>query len=397
MAEIVGRKAVCGNGRRARASLVGALAVGMVSGLALLPGMATAPSTNGLADLSRTPAPLGLAGRTAPLVATLGERLTGQQVRTGPVVNTAFSANWSGLGGTGRGIQGAQGSWIVPTAAASPSGRFSSSWVGVDGITNHNLIQTGTEQDSAHNYFAWWEILPQQEVRIVTASGRPATVRPGDHIVAAVEQASAGVWTIAIEDITQDWTYAANHAYSGPGTSAEWIEEAPTVNGVQSTPPAFGTVHFSGTAVAENLGSGQAWYSTKMGAANEIVMINPAGTKILAMPSAPSKPSSTGQGFADTHVSAPVAPVRVRGQAKVHAIKLSWKAPTRTGGTAIVSYKVREYRGGALRRTFTVKATSTTVKGLLSGDRYSFSVAAHSKGNYTSGWSARSGIVRPKG
>ena len=39
-------------------------------------------------------------------------------------------------------------------------------------------------------------------------------------------------------------------AYSGPGSSAEWIEEAPTVNGTQTTLANFGNVQFSDVSIS---------------------------------------------------------------------------------------------------------------------------------------------------
>ena len=39
------------------------------------------------------------------------------------------------------------------------------------------------------------------------------------------------VWDISISDTTRGWTYSTSQAYNGTGTSAEWIMEAPEVNG----------------------------------------------------------------------------------------------------------------------------------------------------------------------
>jgi hypothetical protein len=101
--------------------------------------------------------------------------------------------------------------------------------VGIDGFNNTSLIQTGTEQDyysgSAH-YAAWWEILPAPATFIVTM-----TVHAGDLFTASIARGTAGLWTISIKDVTSGQSSSTTQAYAGPLTSAEWIQEAPTVNG----------------------------------------------------------------------------------------------------------------------------------------------------------------------
>jgi hypothetical protein len=273
---------------------------------------------------------------------------------------------------------------------------YSASWVGVDGETNTSLIQTGTEQDSSDGYYAWMEILPAYQLQIVQPDGDLAPVEPGDDITASVAEVSAGVWTIYLDDETQAWYFEQNFDYSGPGASVEWIEEAPTVNGSQSVPANFGTVPFSETGIYGDFGSGPGWYSTDMSAANEVAMVNQSDTRILAMPSAPSADSVDGQAFTDTYVTAPSAPRQLTAGARHRSVALSWSAPAKTGGTPIVGYYVREYRSGGLVRTMSVATTSTKIPGLVAGGSYSFASAAHSGGNYTSAYSARTPAVRPK-
>lgn len=139
------------------------------------------------------------------------------------------SSNWSGYAVTGSGFSRVTGSWIVPTVTATKRATYSSSWIGIDGFNNSSLIQTGTEQDwfngSAH-YNAWWEILPAAETPITTI-----TVSPGDHFSASVTSGGGGTWTISITDTTSGQSFSTVQSYGGPGTSAEWIQEAPTVGG----------------------------------------------------------------------------------------------------------------------------------------------------------------------
>ena len=113
-------------------------------------------------------------------------------------------------------------------------------------MNNVSLIQVGTAQDTSNGtttYDDWYEILPANETLI-------ASVSPGDHIQASINDGSPGTWTIAITDITSGQSFSQAFAYSGPGTSAEWVEEAPKVNGLQSVLASFGTVQFTGMAWA---------------------------------------------------------------------------------------------------------------------------------------------------
>jgi hypothetical protein len=239
----------------------------------------------------------------------------GQQMRSGAVTDATYSSNWSGLGGTGQGIEGVEGHWTVPSVDASAAPGDSSSWVGVDGLDtkDRDLIQTGTEQDTAGGYYAWWEILPDPAVRIVASHGQPAPVRPGDEMTAIVnETARSGLWSIYLQDVTRNWYFDTQSEYSGPGRSAEWIEEAPSVTAGRASLPDFRTVTFSGTAIYGRFGTGLRWYSTNLDAANEIVLRDAGNTRTLARPSAPSVASARGQRFSDLYVSPSGPPTSTR-------------------------------------------------------------------------------------
>jgi Peptidase A4 family len=139
------------------------------------------------------------------------------------------SSNWSGYAVTGSGLNSATARWTVPAVSPSRKATYSSEWVGIDGFNNSNLIQTGTESDyfsgSAH-YDAWWEILPAAETVIPSVA-----VRPGDAMTGTITKRSGSSWTITINDVTTGNGFTTTQTYSGPQTSAEWIEEAPSVGG----------------------------------------------------------------------------------------------------------------------------------------------------------------------
>jgi Peptidase A4 family len=216
----------------------------------------TASCLLGLAAFASSGAPGGAAA-----VISHGVRLASQgpAISSGPSA-TWSSSNWSGYAETGT-FTSISGSWTVPTAAAgavtttrsrfgfgggSTSSWYSSAWLGIDGFNNSNLIQTGTEQDyygGAAHYSAWWEILPASE----TVISDP--VSAGDLMTAMITKTPTTIsvggggffgrgrttteyeWTITLADKTRGWTFTTTQAYNGAGTSAEWIVEAPEVNG----------------------------------------------------------------------------------------------------------------------------------------------------------------------
>lgn len=171
----------------------------------------------------------------------------------GGISNTWAASNWSGYAESGT-YTGVSSTWTVPAVSASTSATYSSAWIGVDGFNNSNLIQTGTEEDyysGAAHYDAWWEILPASETEI-----SPSTypVAPGDRMSASIYETSATtttrgggfgfgrnragstehLWDITISDTTnatKHWTFTTQQAYNGPGSSAEWVMEAPEVGG----------------------------------------------------------------------------------------------------------------------------------------------------------------------
>src|SRR5271168_3887001 len=62
---------------------------------------------------------------------------------------------------------------------------------------------------------------------------------------ASIEENFPGTWTLSIADLTSDNSASGLVSYDGPGSSAEWIEEDPDVNGQQATLSNFGTAEFT--------------------------------------------------------------------------------------------------------------------------------------------------------
>ncbi len=214
------------------------------------------------------------------------------------VVQSWTSLNWSGYALTGSRIASVVGSWKVPQVLAPAKkrrvSRYSSSWVGIDGYNNSNLIQAGTEQDWIHGtafYQAWWEILPAAETPIGSLA-----IHPGDVMSVSIAEGASARWTITVSDTTTHKAFAIVKAYNGPRTSEEWIQEAPTIGRHVATLADDSNVVFD---------------FSRVNGANPAFSISDAGTMFKgAQPiSTPSAPNPNKDGFAVAYGSvAPPAP-----------------------------------------------------------------------------------------
>jgi hypothetical protein len=205
-----------------RVGLLSSLAVGTVA-LSGLGSASAALPVAGELHAPRIPGPKPAAPKPSPGFAP--------EVR---VVNLGWtSKNWSGYALTGSTITSVVGNWRIPTVetptkkAQLKKNEYSSTWVGIDGFNNNDLIQAGTEQDWLHGtkfYQAWWEILPAAETPITSMA-----VHPGDSITVTITEGAAASWTIQVQDNTTHQSFSTVKTYNGPRTSAEWIQEAPTI------------------------------------------------------------------------------------------------------------------------------------------------------------------------
>ncbi len=166
-----------------------------------------------------------------------------------PVPIVSLSRNWAGyvcasnLVSPKTSVTSVSASWIVPSVQSSSTDVYSSVWVGIGGQFDSSLIQVGTEQDftgGSARYYAWYEMLPSNQVSITTIQ-----VSPGDQIKASVSIAGSNSWSISIEDLTSNARFQNTFTYNSQQLSAEWIVERPEVNGVIAQLANFGSVTFS--------------------------------------------------------------------------------------------------------------------------------------------------------
>lgn len=147
------------------------------------------------------------------------------------------SNNWSGFVLSGIDFfEQAYGQWTVPWIPFAEQGNFTASsiWVGIDGYSSGDLIQTGTEQTSGSwydfcffNYYAWTEVLPSQQYEVVQSN---LPVGPGDQMFAvALLDFLSATGALLLQNSTTNEAILVQVPVGAftPGFSAEWIMERP--------------------------------------------------------------------------------------------------------------------------------------------------------------------------
>lgn len=200
---------------------------------------------------------------------------------SGGAVATGYtSSNWAGYFATGGSYSSVSGSWTVPRPSGngvSTSG--DAAWIGIGGATTTDLIQVGTEDQvsaSGQVYTAiFYELLPAS-AKIVTT----VPINPGDVITASLFGVN-NVWTIKATDVTTGQVFQTTVGYASSLSSAEWIEEDPSLETGELAPfDNFGTISFTGGSAVRNGVSG----SIVAVGGKALTLVNAAG-RSLATPS----------------------------------------------------------------------------------------------------------------
>jgi hypothetical protein len=221
-------------------------------------------------------------------------------------LNANQSTNWFGYN-QGAVEQGGKlftsiaSDWTVPATAPHKAGEAESSvtWIGIGGgcvdagcaLSDATLIQTGTEQDvdsSGHtSYSAWWELVPAPAVTVSNMA-----VSPGDRMHASVSESppASGLWTITLNDLTNNESFSTTVPYTSTNSTAEWIEETPLTidsSGAAQAPlPKLTVTPFDNATVNGS--------SAHLAASEELQLVDASGAVI----GTPSGPDPEADGFA---------------------------------------------------------------------------------------------------
>lgn len=217
-----------------------------------------------------------------------------------PKGQSMLSRSWAGyvvssdLSKSKGQIVGVNASWIVPRVTVYSTDTYSSAWVGIGGRFEKTLLQAGTEHDSTNGnafYAAWYELLPEQAVRIPDMN-----VSPGDLITASVAlvDSETDQWSIRIFDLTTGQGFQETFVYNSSRLSAEWVIESPTVEEKVSLLSNFGTFTFADAHVkiGDTIGPiGNFSYS-------QVIMTNDVGGQLTSV----SPLSADGSSFNVTYL-----------------------------------------------------------------------------------------------
>jgi hypothetical protein len=212
-------------------------------------------------------------------------------------VGANTSHNWSGYAATGAGYTGVTGTWTVPQPRVSGAPGVGATWVGIGGVTGHDLIQAGTQDVAAGGgqaqFQTWIEMLPQASQQV------PLAVEPADSVTVSINEqgAGTGVWQISMKNNTSGQTYQTSVNYTSSESSAEWIEEAPSGSSGVLPLDQFNSVSFSAASATQN---GQPVDLTQA-SAQAITMLN-GNNQALAVPSGIGSDASS---FSVARTSAP--------------------------------------------------------------------------------------------
>jgi len=206
---------------------------------------------------------------------------------------SSTSSNWSGYAASGGNFTSVTGTWNVPNVSATTSGA-DATWVGIGGLNTRDLIQAGTQatvSGGTVEYQAWIEMLPAASRAV------PLSVTAGDSVTVTLTQADASNWSIVIKNNTTGGRYATTVTYASSNSSAEWVQEAPSVGRGLVPLDDFGTLTFTGASAVRD--------GTKMDLrsldARAITMVNSARQPLAT----PSAIASDGASFSVTRTQNP--------------------------------------------------------------------------------------------
>jgi hypothetical protein len=194
--------------------------------------------------------PTAVAG-TYPITFKVTDRSPTQQTASAPLALVVGKSvvNWSGYVHTGL-YTSVTGTFIVPSVAAGQDNiqpAAASEWVGLDGVTRTGLIQAGVTEvlpgtgepyctgSGGFCIYPWWNISPGKGATPIVM-----TVSAGDSITVTIWQVNGSTWAITLDDNTTGQDFRTEQTYTGPGTTAEYVVDAPASVPVSNAAPTGG-------------------------------------------------------------------------------------------------------------------------------------------------------------
>jgi hypothetical protein len=197
------------------------------------------------------------------------------------------SRNWAGYAVHRPGVKfkKVSATIFVPylNCAVTPRRVFSSAWVGLDGFNSRTVEQDGISADCAAGharYAAWWETFPRPEIatRIAIHGGDSVT-----EVVTYNPRTRKFVMTVRDNTDHQHFTVARRCPVRNcKRNSAEFISEAPGVNGRQSSLADYGAESFDFISIVASNGRGG--IASRHWRADAIIQVNNLNRHVLAIP-----------------------------------------------------------------------------------------------------------------
>ena len=207
-------------------------------------------------------------------------------------IRNSYSTNWSGYVAKGctNAFAQVQGDFVQPTIQSGcANNTYESTWVGLGGYNSGKLVQTGTAMNTSgggRNYYAWYEYLspshPNPEIRF-----SKVTIRPGDriHTYCSFQRAN-NKFNAYVANNTNGTSQSvivnisASEFYDG--TTADFINEAPSVGGNTASLTKYGTTNWTNCQVFRTTST---WANLGSLTTESIIMKSKDGNRTLATPS----------------------------------------------------------------------------------------------------------------
>ncbi len=207
-------------------------------------------------------------------------------VSTAAATSANVSNNWAGYVASNGDYTSVSGSWMIPSVSATNDEAADATWIGIGGVSSNDLIQIGTQNIASGGQVStgtFYEGLPGASQTIPGVS-----VAAGDRITATIKEVSSGEWSIYIADLTNGESFNDTVAYDSSESSAEWIEEAPSVGSGVVPLDSFSSVNFTGGSASNN----GATENIAASGAQPVNMVNDAGQALTSVSAIDSSGSS---------------------------------------------------------------------------------------------------------